>query len=321
MSASIAVGQLRRGVGRAPRWPPPAPRGRRPSRVRVFGSPATITSSDAPTADASAAADPPPGVGSDELKASAVSDGLISQRHMCPETEVRGNGSHRETKERRVRGAASRACRIALPLLGLRCSVSPCDPVASLSSVTDHEPSAFHDGSNRVRADADQVDRRAVRRRRRPSACRARGCRRDPGGSSEQAALIVAATSASSNVRSMPKQASVIANGIDGEKPPPGLTSVASATATPPVDQHPRRREASELQVERRDRQQRRDDAGCRQAGGAGLVDEDQMIRGPRADLRGDRGSAAGGRARRRGCAASARPRGRLPGSRAIRPA
>ena len=31
----------------------------------------------------------------------------------------------------------------------------------------------------------------------------------------------------------MPKQASAIANGIDGEKPPPGLTSVASATATP----------------------------------------------------------------------------------------
>ena len=31
----------------------------------------------------------------------------------------------------------------------------------------------------------------------------------------------------------MPKQASVIANGIDGEKPPPGLTSVASATGTP----------------------------------------------------------------------------------------
>src|SRR6187200_3056342 len=37
---------------------------------RVFGSPATIIRSDAPTADASAAADPPPGVGSVELKAS-----------------------------------------------------------------------------------------------------------------------------------------------------------------------------------------------------------------------------------------------------------
>jgi hypothetical protein len=34
-----------------------------------LGSPATIISSDAPTADASADADPPPGVGSAELNA------------------------------------------------------------------------------------------------------------------------------------------------------------------------------------------------------------------------------------------------------------
>jgi hypothetical protein len=45
--------------------------------------------------------------------------------------------------------------------------------------------------------------------------------------------LIVAAASDSSNVNPMPKHASVIANGIDGEKPPPGLMSVASATGTP----------------------------------------------------------------------------------------
>jgi hypothetical protein len=44
--------------------------------------------------------------------------------------------------------------------------------------------------------------------------------------------LIVAALSASSNVMFMAKQASVIANGMDGENPPPGLTSDASATAT-----------------------------------------------------------------------------------------
>jgi hypothetical protein len=31
----------------------------------------------------------------------------------------------------------------------------------------------------------------------------------------------------------MPKHASAIAKGTDGEKPPPGLTSVASATGTP----------------------------------------------------------------------------------------
>src|SRR5206468_2891720 len=51
--------------------------------------------------------------------------------------------------------------------------------------------------------------------------------------SSEYAALIVAPTSASSNVRFIPKHASAIANGIDGERPPPGLMSVASATGTP----------------------------------------------------------------------------------------
>ena len=51
-------------------------------------------------------------------------------------------------------------------------------------------------------------------------------------------------------------------------------------------DQHARRREASELQIERRDRQQRRDDAGRGEPGGARVVDEEQMIRGPRADRR-----------------------------------
>ncbi len=51
--------------------------------------------------------------------------------------------------------------------------------------------------------------------------------------SSEYAALIVAPTSASSSVRFIAKQASAIAKGIEGEKPPPGLTSVASATGTP----------------------------------------------------------------------------------------
>ena len=45
--------------------------------VFVFGSPATIASSDAPSAPASAAAEPPPGVGSGEAKASSrsVTDG------------------------------------------------------------------------------------------------------------------------------------------------------------------------------------------------------------------------------------------------------
>jgi hypothetical protein len=54
-----------------------------------------------------------------------------------------------------------------------------------------------------------------------------------PARSIDHAALMVADVSASSNVISIRKQASVIANGMLGEKPPPGLTSVASATGTP----------------------------------------------------------------------------------------
>src|SRR5579864_2301715 len=51
------------------------------------------------------------------------------------------------------------------------------------------------------------------------------------------AALIVTAASASSKVRSIAKQASAMAKGREGEKPPPGLTSVARATGTPAVTQ------------------------------------------------------------------------------------
>ena len=51
--------------------------------------------------------------------------------------------------------------------------------------------------------------------------------------SSDHAPLIVAAISDSSNVMPIEKHARVIANGIDGENPPPGLTSVARATGTP----------------------------------------------------------------------------------------
>ena len=51
--------------------------------MRVFGSAATIISSDAPTADASAAADPPPGVGSEELNAASRSrTDLSDKRHV-----------------------------------------------------------------------------------------------------------------------------------------------------------------------------------------------------------------------------------------------
>src|SRR6266850_8084051 len=45
---------------------------------RVFGSAATIISSDAPAAEARAAADPPPGVGSGEANASSSSRTVFS---------------------------------------------------------------------------------------------------------------------------------------------------------------------------------------------------------------------------------------------------
>ena len=50
---------------------------------------------------------------------------------------------------------------------------------------------------------------------------------------SAAAPFTVAATSASSSVMPMPKAASAITKGIEGEKPPPGFMSVASATGTP----------------------------------------------------------------------------------------
>ena len=57
----------------------------------------------------------------------------------------------------------------------------------------------------------------------------------DPRGTIQRAGGVDRARDAatSSNVRPIPKHASVITKGIDGERPPPGLTSVASATATP----------------------------------------------------------------------------------------
>ena len=79
----------------------------------------------------------------------------------------------------------------------------------------------------------------------------------------------------------MANTASVITNGIDGENPPPGLTSVASATGTLLVDQHAGGREATELEVEGRGRQQRGDHAArAAIARAASSVDEDQMVGG-----------------------------------------
>ena len=82
-------------------------------------------------------------------------------------------------------------------------------------------------------------------------------------------------------------------NGIDGVKPPPGFTSVASATADAALDQHSRRREAPSLRKNAAAGSSVAIDAGRGQAVGVRLVDEDQMIRGSRADIGGDRAAAA----------------------------
>src|SRR4030095_8993660 len=50
--------------------------------LRVFGSPATIIKSDAPSAAASADAEPPPGVGSDELNEASRSRSGLSASAM-----------------------------------------------------------------------------------------------------------------------------------------------------------------------------------------------------------------------------------------------
>ena len=66
--------------------------------------------------------------------------------------------------------------------------------------------------------------------------------------SSEKAALTVTAASASSSASPIAKHASAIANGSEGESPPPGFTSEARATGAPAVDsaragaKRPRRR-------------------------------------------------------------------------------
>ena len=61
------------------------------------------------------------------------------------------------------------------------------------------------------------------------------------------------------------------------------------------LDQHARRREAAQLQIERGNREQRGDDAGGGEPIRGGFVDENQVIRRSRADLRGD--ARAAGRA------------------------
>src|SRR6516162_7906690 len=66
--------------------------------VRVLGSPATIIRREAPIADARAAADPPPGVGSDELNAVSRSrtDRSMSGISRFPANRVYGENGIRQ---------------------------------------------------------------------------------------------------------------------------------------------------------------------------------------------------------------------------------
>src|SRR5438270_13308963 len=67
--------------------------------VRVFGSDATFISSDAPVADASAAADPPPGVGAEELNAARRSRSERSIRAMISKRWRRRKSEEAESTE------------------------------------------------------------------------------------------------------------------------------------------------------------------------------------------------------------------------------
>jgi hypothetical protein len=78
----------------------------------------------------------------------------------------------------------------------------------------------------------------------------------------------------------MAKHASVITNGIDGDKPPPGFASVASATGTP--------------QVECGGRQERGNSARVRETASLGGIDEDEMVGRADSQVGGNRGASRG---------------------------
>ena len=87
--------------------------------------------------------------------------------------------------------------------------------------------------------------------------------------------------------------ASVIANGIDGEKPPPGLTSVASATGTDASISARAGANRPSFEIEGGARQQRRRDAGaCHRRDAVGRH-EDEVIGRSRADVGGHPRAAA----------------------------
>ena len=90
----------------------------------------------------------------------------------------------------------------------------------------------------------------------------------------------------------MEKAPTAIANGIEGESPPPGFTSVAMASAAPESIRDRARREVRQAQVEAGRRQHRRGAAAVGQCAHARLRNVAQVIRGARAELGCELGAA-----------------------------
>ena len=109
----------------------------------------------------------------------------------------------------------------------------------------------------------------------------------------DAAALMVAPTSASSSVMFMPKQASDITNGIEVVKPPPGLRSVASATATPCSISIRAGAKRPSFRKNAADGSSVATTFFSREHPRVRFVDEDQVIGRPRADFGGDARPAA----------------------------
>ena len=105
----------------------------------------------------------------------------------------------------------------------------------------------------------------------------------------------------------MPKQASDITNGIDVVKPPPGLRSVASATAAPCSISIRAGAKRPSFRKNAADGSSVATTLLLREHPRVRFVDEDQVIGGSRADFGGDARRRRSAPARRRGCAASAR--------------
>ena len=91
----------------------------------------------------------------------------------------------------------------------------------------------------------------------------------------------------------MPKQASDITNGIDVVKPPPGLRSVASATATPCSISIRAGAKRPSFRKNAADGSSVATTSRSASSRACGFVDEDQVIGRSRADVGGDRGAAA----------------------------